>query len=234
MSKKYKKTIFIDMDETLIHTIFGKEEIKKFDLFNPSNITIRKNFFHSKLTDLENKGDGEQEDFFCILRPYVYEFLDICLKIFDHVVIYSAGTEKYVKIIINYLFKNLNNQENIYKNSNSNYYSECRAECYPNCYPSKILTRNDCFILKGNYIKPLNKYFKKFDTNYKNCIIIDDNETTFVKNINNAFHIPKYEPESLEEYKNNKDDNLLKIINFFNTKEFLNCKDYRKLNKNIF
>ena len=137
-----------------------------------------------------------------VYRPYLKDFLDCCLETFDNVIIWSAGRRKYVERVCSLLF-----DEN---------------------QPYQILSYNDCKEGEnGSCVKPLSDIFTDA-INERNTLIIDDRETTFEKNKDNGILIPPFECE-FKNIEKCKDVCLLKLILFFNTYEFKECKDVRKL-----
>ena len=83
-----KKTLVLDLDETLVHSQF-----QPFDV--PSDITLK--------IELE----GEIHDIHVLVRPGVKEFLENMGKIYE-IVIFTASVSKYADPLLDILDKNKN------------------------------------------------------------------------------------------------------------------------------
>lgn len=153
--------------------------------------------------------DGEQWS--VIERPHLQDFIKFIYNYFDLIIIWSAGTYEYVHEICKKIIS---------------YYDECI-----------IYTRDDCVSKNNTYIKPLsilekNEYLLSPIMNLSTMIVIDNLDDTFVENVNNAIHIPNFEPK-VEDINTIQDLALLKIMHFF-SKMDRDIKDVRILDKNIF
>nr|QBK89706.1 MAG: ctd-like (NLI interacting factor-like) phosphatase [Pithovirus LCPAC001] len=206
MVEKTDKCIILDLDETLVHTSekslpTGKAGLIKFQQ-NSSNLYI---------IDTASL-DGNRiviEKMWGHKRPHLKKFINFCFKRFVHVIIWSAGTDRYVKDIVNRVL--------------------CDIKC-----PHKVYTRKDCFTdEEGILTKPINYLTTNNQdlsrVNLNNTIIIDDRTQNFRFDPNNGVKIPIYNPF------NSKDEALLKLMHWCSSEEFSKSKDVRKLNKkNIF
>lgn len=179
-----------------------------------------KNFFNelkSKNTDnniifYSFVGDDniEYNVIFC-KRPGLDEFLDFIFSKFKDVSIWSAGINRYVNSISYKIF----GEERF--NKLKLLYSRKHCDQVANLSFKKI------FSIKG---------FEPSKT-----IILDDNDTTFTENVENAFHINYFGNcytninQGIISYNKN-DKDLYKFINYF--KNISNVPDVRKLNKKIF
>lgn len=200
----FAKNVVLDMDETMLHT-FDKMPPKDF---LHKNQDLGDRIYHIELEDQNLVG---------VFRPYLNEFIDFCFRYFNHVFIYSAGEDEYVKKIMEIVFTPL-----------------CIDHVLQGRCPTAIWTRSDCKVDKeGFYIKPLKLLYKQYpDVNEKNTIIIDDRDNTFAQNVDNAIHIPPYTITAVsEKIRNDKDTNLIKLMNWLSTPEVMNCKDVRTLDK---
>jgi len=81
-----KKTIVIDLDETLVHT-----------LETPITHDMRNYLIPHRGYELAK---CSIRGMWGIYRPYTREFLKYCHKTFDRIIIWSAGTEEYVHCIV--------------------------------------------------------------------------------------------------------------------------------------
>uniref|UniRef100_A0A803N2U0 FCP1 homology domain-containing protein n=1 Tax=Chenopodium quinoa TaxID=63459 RepID=A0A803N2U0_CHEQI len=92
-----KPTIFLDLDETLIHSSADLPS-KPFDFV------------------VRPKIEGETMDFYVIKRPGVDEFLDFLSKKFE-IVIFTAGLREYASLVLDNLDKNRVINHRLYRDS---------------------------------------------------------------------------------------------------------------------
>jgi hypothetical protein len=101
--------------------------------------------------------------------------------------------------------------------------------------PIIIYSYEDCEI-GSNYIY---KRLSKFDTveepiHISTLVALDDNESTFSKNKDNALHIPAYEPEFTYEGILEDERALLNVMFWLTAPEVINIADIRKVDKSNF
>lgn len=152
-------------------------------------------------------------DIIGVFRPYISEFMKSAIEHFT-VIIWSAGTEEYVNPIA----------------------KELAIRYIPNGSIS-VFNRNHCEELFGRQMKPLNVMTNRFkDLSPENTIFIDDNPAIFdyaTSNIS-AIVINEYRP-SLSNIKNDKDDSLKLLADWFNhTLNYNSCKSVKELKPPIF
>ena len=89
--KSYKnKCIVLDLDETLVHSKFDNEIIKKNNLLkDPKYINLHNRLYTISLSDTYVWG---------ITRPYLYYFLNFCFDYFNHVIIFNYLRELLTKL----------------------------------------------------------------------------------------------------------------------------------------
>lgn len=207
-----ERHIALDLDDTLIHAFFiSQQQLDEITTDSKYNyLKGRMKILHIvDINDDDLIGKGNISIVMIVFRPYLQEFLKFLLDYFDHISIWSAGHKRYVRAIESILFSPDNE---VYRN-----------KCV------KVLTRKDCNeITKTSVLKDLNS--KGF--NLENTIIIDDNETTFVNNPNNAIHIPAYNPQLKEEHILYDDKSLLKIMEWIKTNYIHKNQDVRTLKLN--
>ena len=209
--------VVLDLDATLISTQDTMDSFKKLEIMtNPKLIELRRRCYCKKLTNLETNGDGSRYDFWGIIRPHTEEFLLFCFNYFKVVVVWSAGNRNYVHSIVDSLFKNLRP-------------------------PHLVWTRDDIEKDKDDNVeKPISKllnseYFLKLNFSPQNIIVVDDNETTFVRNKANAVFIPAYEPELTIQSLMKEDTTLLQLKYWLLLPEVKYCSDITKIDlSNIF
>ena len=167
-------TLVLDLDQTLIYG----EYIQDIS-FPPINtlITIPGQF------TTYNEFTERIQSYSIIGRPGLKKFLNICCKVFDHIVVWSTNCENYVEIVTKFLFKELDNK------------------------PLAIWSFKDRDEYKSMYIKPLSKLVKKFTfIDINKTLIIDDRKSSFsIKDLKNSILIPAYETK-------NNTDNCLDIL----------------------
>ena len=79
--KTNKKTLVLDLDETLVHSCFIPFNI-------PSDLIIQ--------IELENK----IQEIYVLIRPYVKEFLESMSKLYE-IVVFTASISKYANALLN-------------------------------------------------------------------------------------------------------------------------------------
>ena len=160
------KCIVLDLDETLIYSSIDNK--LKYD-------------FIMKFDD---------DQYYVSKRPGLDNFINLCFSLFDFVLVWSAGTDDYVKEIVRNIFKNKRPHIVWSRNTTETYYD-------------KIGDKD----LYG--LKPLKKLFFTFkELNFRNTIILDDKPCVAAKNRLNWI--------LAESYTGDKGDNFLnRLGNFF-------------------
>ena len=214
--RKTDKNICWDIDATLAHT---HGDIDNFDMLKiyskPQQIKLRRNLYRMTLYDVAvEDGTGDAIELVGIFRPYLKECLDFCFEYFNHVIFWSAGKKKYVEKMVD-LMCPLSHKR-----------------------PTIIYTYDDCDVGKEDYLKkPLKKLYNDLrlaglGINETNTFVVDDRDDTFSLNKNNGIQIPEFESDmTAEEIKYHPDNNLLKLMCWFEQEEVRNCKDVRDLDK---
>jgi len=204
--------VVIDIDETLIYSTPEIEQIKKTQILSKENLSTLHRLFTMKFEDGAVWG---------ITRPFAKEFVGFCRKFFKTVIIWSAGEKEYVHNIVKFLFRDIDP-------------------------PDLIYTRNDCmFVKKEPKLKPLSKLIQnepQLNLKEATTLFIDDREHTFVKNPDNAIHIPEFSPVNYRDSDSEEespemdlskikleDDSLLKIVLWL--KKNAAAEDVRLLDK---
>ncbi|KAL8217903.1 hypothetical protein R6Q57_021276 [Mikania cordata] len=96
-----KKTIFLDLDETLIHSI-------------PANGLIRPKNYDFVVKPLL---DGERVCFYVLKRPFVDEFLRFLSENGFEIVVFTAGIEEYASLVLDVLDRKGLISHRLYRNS---------------------------------------------------------------------------------------------------------------------
>ena len=205
--------IILDLDNTLVKTL-SSDEIKKiqetgiFD--NPKYMDIRSRFYNFDLTDVDNKGNIEQERVIGIKRPYLDEFLAYCESRFKgKVFVFTAATRKYGNGIINSIFKK---------------------------EPLILYSREQCIPNDGAYEKPLINMISNVEglnsiMTMGNAFIVDDRRVSLNPNPNNGILIPEYDPRPDYESIKARDESLLQLMSWFERDFVKRSNDIRNLYK---
>jgi hypothetical protein len=201
----------MDLPKKLLDEKDNKKKLK--------NIHIINRIYHFGIDDGgAKKGTGEVSETIGILRPGVEDFLSFCFEYFTKVVVWSAGTDQYVKAMVDRLFRDLHE-------------------------PHMVYTRENCVKDNQVFVKPLDILYKDDKSGClrpENTFVLDDKAWTFIKNDKNAIHIPVYEPHMHDDDDNptytlellaDEDDNLRKLQRWLEKPEVSNSKDVRKLDK---
>lgn len=185
-------TVILDLDHTLLHTqndMGGYEDVLKVSseenprwrrrLYRLSfNESGRSGIPSSTLSSLDKTKKAEilnmmkNNNMWGVFRPGAIDFYEYCFYNFSKVVVWSAGQYGYVHNIVDILH-NITGK-----------------------YPHLVWTYDDLDVDdNGNYLKDLYKMArdkKNIVGGINRMIIIDDTESTFSRNVENAIHIPAY------------------------------------------
>lgn len=197
-TKKNGKHLVLDLDETLVHT------------FDPKDGFLN---FGSLLTDEQQKRiyvlnfpDGTR--FVGYIRPYTEDFLRVAFEEFESVGVWSAGTNHYVNLVVQTLFKNQQ--------------------------PTFVMSREQCNELiigkedQACRYKPLEIIYHRFpDHNEANTTIVDDRGDICALNCMNNIRVPEYMMTEYTYPVMVGDITLLTLANWFQSPEFRNAKDVR-------
>lgn len=200
--------IFVfDLDLTAVCTQDNVNSLHTLGIYSdPHLLELRKRVYYFNIEDLEKKGIGTKYGFWGVTRPHLYDLLKFCIK-YGRIVIWSAGKRPYVEAIVSHIFRNLP-------------------------YPELVLTHDDIsFDKTGNVVKPLTKVSEILKVPLSKILVIDDNELTFQKNINNGIFIPAYEPGATIEELTEDDQALVKLREWLSRPEVINADDVTMLDK---
>ena len=162
---------------------------------------------------VHKKGQGVKTEMWGITRPHIREFLIGCFSYFKVVAVWSAGRNKYVNSIVDYLFRDLPRPVVIYVYDH--------LERLPNNTFIKPLSK------MINSVPGLNKYMS-----LENTFIVDDRLTVFQEvNPNNGIQIPAYKPAFNIESLRSDDIALKQLMRWFYESEVMNSKDVKTLYK---
>lgn len=174
--------IILDLDHTCAATQNGDmADMERAVPRDPKLLALRRRVYHFVRQNAgEHRGDGAQDFMWGIARPGLKDFLMFCFSYFKQVIVWSAGTRDYVDTLVEALFSDV-------------------------AQPHAVFARENCVWdeEQGSYIKPLATLFERHPevakyANLSNTLIIDDTESTFVRNPDNAVHIPRYLEDSEE------------------------------------
>lgn len=206
--KKLKILFLLDLDSTMIST---KDEETVLD---HTEKDLKNNEYYNIPINNGDRGEGIFE-LPGVFRPGYKKFLKYIFNTFEYIGVWSAGEYGYVHRL-------------------------CDLLCRDTREFDIIFTRNDCTKGEnGDTIKPLEKLIKKASwlegISLKNTLILDDKTHTFEANLNNGVLIPEWCPDVSVKDKKYEDNAFEELLIWFNTSQFKNFKDVRKLNKdNIF
>jgi TFIIF-interacting CTD phosphatase-like protein len=200
------KSIVLDLDETLVHTLEDKFN-SDFDAFlhetGEGVLEIKTRLYDINIAGSRCVG---------IIRNGVKEFLTYCFQNFKNVVVWTAGTYHYAKEICRIIFKGLPPPTIMFSRDDCVLRSDFREKPLAkliNAYPNNGMT-------------------------LLNTIIIDDNSYSFEHcNPQNGILVPHYTESYYDEpfssFSRKKDNVLRSLINWFETPGFKNNTDVGKL-----
>lgn len=196
-----------DLDLTAICTQDSTDSLHELNIYgNPLLMELRRRVYYFHIEDLERKGIGTKYSFWGVTRPHLHDLLLFCQK-YGRIVVWSAGKRLYVEPVVSHIFKNLP-------------------------YPELVLTYDDIsFDKDGNVVKPLTKVCELLNVPLSKVLVIDDNELTFQRNVDNGILIPAYEPKSNITQLTSDDQALLKLKRWLSTPEVMTASDVTTLDK---
>jgi len=95
---KGRLTIVLDMDETLLHSVFTMTKEK--EIYRQEEARQATHRVHDFEISLEGEDDEEDETAFVYIRPGLKEFLDECCRLYETVV-FTAALSVYAKPVLN-------------------------------------------------------------------------------------------------------------------------------------
>lgn len=215
ISGNNKKTLLLDLDETLVHADFREEFLnsnEKYDeiisfysVEEPSSTLEESNKdeddTESNVTDDESKDENENENINKVgifLRPGVRKFLEEVSKYFE-VGIFTASVPEYANAVINFL-------------DPENKYIKFR------------LYRNNC-INVGDLVRVKNLRILK-NIPLKDIVLVDNNIYSFAPQLDNGILINSF-------FCDKKDDELDNVLSYL-IEFILPADDVRKVNEQFF
>ena len=201
--------IVLDLDETLVHSSSDMNEFRDLNLSQHPDLNSRT--YRLRINDvITPHGQGKISEMWGIKRPHINEFLAFCFSYFKVVIIWSAGTYKYVHAVVDNIF----------------------ADIVP---PHIVYTRDDCHQIDGICDKNLSKLFQNEElkgyVTPENTLLIDDREYSFgYSHPESGVLIPEFKPNSRVESLRTDDVALLQLRAWFMTQQVKNSPDVRQLN----
>ena len=176
-------SIILDLDETLIHTFVNNIDVEALD-------------------DMDYIKLGKDTLFF-IKRPFLDQFLLFCHDYFHKVIIWSAGEDKYVKKIVDIIFKDLK--------------------------LDLVWARSKCS--KKNHGKPIQKIIDNTEmVSLGLTFFIDDKDFNLLDDLKNGIIIPEFSPKTKQECIETQDNALDLLMKWFSLPDITYADDVRKLN----
>jgi len=206
------KCLILDLDETLIKSYENRVSIPIFNRTDPNyfrNSSRLYSFDHRQLSI--NGMLYSNAKIVGIMRPFLEEFIDFIFKYFRYVAVWSAGEDSYVKKICNIIFKHKK--------------------------PYLIYSRDKC--MRDTYAKPIsllmNDRILSSIFTLENTLILDDKQQSIMHNPENGILIPAYEPPINNHYElfYDKDDALLKFMNWLLTPYVIKTTDVKMIDKSM-
>lgn len=248
------KCIVFDFDELQAHTFDDTDENGKLNeinfhtVFNDEESILFRH--HMYLIEYPEFKHQDHSRMWGLLRPGFYQFIDFCFQHFKIVAVWSAGTHDYVYSVIEAVWRSKNAPHVIFTRN------ECVEQCY-HCGNFDLITEHEhneesccenCIKIREPDIilcKPLQKFWNhpiwgKY-MRPENTVIIDDRYSVFGKcNVDNGIQVPRFDPpvsieKFIEIYSCEESDWIFKRLqNFFESHKFVESKDIRKIDKQIF
>ena len=203
-SKKPFGTLLLDIDECLIHAYEVAKHptiVERVNKRCAKNPALRQRKFSIVLND--------GEEFVVIKRPHLDKLLSCAFRLFEHVVVWSAGRKDYVNLVVSYLFT------------------------HQHQHPAAVFSRDECiYITEKDYHKPLSALKKKHSDllNRRTLLFVDDKDDNYREDPEHGICIPQFKP-SEENPFNEDDDMLLRFIEWLMQPSVRIAHDVRTLDK---
>lgn len=188
-----RTTVILDLDNTLIKTFDKVKTLKKLDILNYSDYSdIVKRIY---ILDFYNGETSRrpQDHQWGIKRPHLDYFLDSLFKMFELVIVWSAGGDEYVNSVVDAIFTRQR--------------------------PHFIFTADHCLKLGKEKTKPIALLFKHEPrlrklTDFDHIVMVDDLEKNYIYNKSLGLVIRPYDPEPEVESMREPDDHLLETLKY--------------------
>lgn len=191
-----------------------------YSIYEPleSNIKLK---IHKKYIILDIDGtliDGDEKGIYP--RPFLKDFFHYVFSNFEKVCIWTAATKEWFDLV------------------NRNYFSKLMP---PNTQFYFVWTREKCSIYKNKFlhsafshpvlIKELQKVWQTYpEMNASNTLILDDTESTYIKNYYNAIPITRFDRNMIYDYELQKLTKYLGKILEVNDVRFIDKKHWSLVN----
>ncbi|KAL4494630.1 hypothetical protein ABPG72_004532 [Tetrahymena utriculariae] len=210
-----KKTIFFDLDETLIHCIDIFTDPQQYQEFTQSHMTNKNQSLLSKNIESCNEvlctiQCTPQEQIQCLfsIRPYAQQILQELSKDFELILLTAAR-----KIYADAVLQKLDPENKIFSHK---FYREC---CIEFQIPNPLLNQGS----KKSYLKDLRIFQNR---KLENVILVDNSPLSYLNQVSNGIPILDY-------CNNNKNDQeLLHLCSYLKT--LINVTDVRESIKQKF
>lgn len=191
---KKKLNIVLDIDSTLVQTFESLEDLYNIieEGTDEELLHLQEKTYGFRVEDPEEDGTTRPYFMWGITRPHLKEFILFCIENFKNVYIWSAGSSKYVRKIVEHIFEPLGYVPPIVFDGNHTYINE----------EQEVVN------------KPLERIFKESngEANEKNTIAIDDRRDTFSLNEKNGILIPGFDLDDGEDEKKSVVKTIEKFI----------------------
>lgn len=182
--KMFGTAIVLDLDQTIESCLVGDDiyrEIKS----NPDYLHIKNSVYRIYIDDSYNT---------IVCRPHLETFLDFCLRTFEFICVYSAGTKKYVDEVVDLIF-------------------QIRPDIVL-CWDDVVKGPNKSYHKSLDVVKDRIKSEYGVSLNVDDIIIIDDRLNNVRSYPNNAIIIKAFDPIDLNTVINilNEDNHLIDVI----------------------
>lgn len=178
--KRKRKTLILDLDETLIHSL-SRGSPRSFNTSNGSS-----NMIEIKLNNIASL-------YYVYKRPYCDYFLREAAKWFE-LQVFTASVKEYADPIINWLESEISpyvqqEQQKQQQQQQQNGVGDKKLPSVTTPVFTKRYYRTDCTYRPGvGYIKDLSKFFPR-DEDLKNVIILDNSPVSYALHEDNAVMI---------------------------------------------
>lgn len=166
--------------------------LKNYSIYEPfSSSTTRKTKSKYIILDIDGTLIDGDERTGIFPRPYLKEFFEYVFANFEQVCIWTAATRQWYQLVYFRVFSK------VLPRNKQFYFVWTREKC--SIYRNRFLHSS---ISHPIFIKELQNVWKEYpDMNASNTLILDDTESTYIKNYYNAIPITRYDKNMIYDYE---------------------------------
>src|SRR6056297_1600803 len=188
--------LVLDLDETLLSAIcyteigFSPREKQKWRQHCMQVTQKCRNYWPNLLSTRSN-------NYFMFVRPYAVQFLQYCRKVFDFLVIFTAGTKSHAAHIHTHIFQQQASvtADFVFDRENCGKFASNSSQQENVCGTSKTILaphqKNLCHLREQVEQRASTEQLQKID--WSDCLFVDDLATHVANNCGEMLLVPKFD-----------------------------------------